>query len=153
MKIWCEELDETRQPLWKISHALNNLEQPWTMNSHSNLTNKQEIWSKTMKIKLKPMLDTMMDHLFYTKKHTFKIELEYPQPQNQGKVNRQELQSHHGLWCSPRSVHGELYLLCLVSFLPPRSWKVKGNHGNFISSSLKVKCWVKMVKNLHTFNK
>ena len=129
------------------------LEQPWTMNSHSNLTNKQEIWSKTMKIKLKPMLDTMLDHHFCTRNHPFKIELEHPQPHNRGKVNRHELQRHHELWCLPRAARGEHCVLCLISSLLPQPWKVRGNRGNFISSSLKVKCQVKTVKNLHTFIK
>ena len=49
-----------------------------------------------MKIKLKPILDMMMDDLSYTRNHPFKIKLKHSQPHNQGKVKRQGLQSHLG---------------------------------------------------------
>ena len=120
----------------------------WILTQISLINKKFDL--KLMKIKLKPMLDMMMDDLFCTRNHPFKIELKHPQPHNRGKVNRHALQIHHGPWCSPRSARGELYLLCLDPSLLPR-WKVRGNCGKFISSSLKVKCRVKMVKNLHSF--
>jgi len=84
MKIWSEELDETGQPLLKISHPLNNLEQ-WILTQTSLINKKFDL--KVMEIKLKPIIDMMMDDLFCTRNHPFKIELEHPQPHNRGKVN------------------------------------------------------------------
>jgi len=61
----------------------------------------------------------MMDDLFSTRNHPFKIELGHPQPHNRGKVNMHELQRPHGPWCLPRAACGEHCLLCLLSSLLP----------------------------------
>jgi len=103
-----------------------------------------------MKIKLKSMLETRWDALFYTKTALFKMKLEQSQPQIQGKMNRQQFHSYNGPWPPPWAARGSSSPLCLVSSLLPRPWQVSGSRDDFISSSLKVKCRAKLVKILLT---
>ena len=86
----------------------------------------------------------MWDDIFCTKGCPFKMKIEQPQPHNLRKMKRQGLQAHHGLPVVSSVSSLPFLLLCYG----------RGRFGGAVvtlfQALLNVKCWVKMVKNIHT---
>ena len=78
----------------------------------------------------------------------FKEELNQSQPYDEGKQRDLPLWTHHGLWPSPWTIHGEFYLDVLSFFLPSTGIVTCGVRGGSSYTHLGVKYEVKWSKNL-----
>jgi len=122
----------------------SSLEQIKTKLSPSNLTLHTKNSSNYEK-STKTMLEWGRDDLYSAKRRPFKMKPKQPQPHNRRKTRGHELQSHHscGVHHGPTVVsYGSSFSFLLLSY----------NHdilGAPMVSQMKVKCWVKMVQNLH----